>query len=191
DSAAPVSRASTPDSTPAPGSNDSKPATDAAGSPSTAPNPTPGNASTKTPDKAPDTAAPAAKSSTPEAKPEADRPDADTPNQPKAKAPAAAASTVDYGKDPMYTRALQYIHGHPQNCEMGLNYLKAAADSNPKARIQMAALYESGVCVPVDRAQAYHWFSKAQEMDPHNMWLEKSRSQLWAQMTDSERAKVK
>ncbi|GAC1652112.1 MAG: hypothetical protein NVS9B15_12580 [Acidobacteriaceae bacterium] len=103
---------------------------------------------------------------------------------------SAETTAVEYGKDPMYLRAQRYIHGTPQNCEMGLNYLRASADSNPKARIQMAALYESGVCVPVDRAQAYSWFSKAQEMDPHNMWLEKSRSRLWDQMNASERAKV-
>lgn len=107
-----------------------------------------------------------------------------------AKSGAATPAAVDYGKDPMYTRAMQYIHGQPQNCEMGMNYLRAAADSNPRARIQLAALYQSGVCVPMDRAQAYSWYSKAQELDPHNMWLEKNRARLWEQMGAGERAKV-
>jgi hypothetical protein len=98
---------------------------------------------------------------------------------------------VDYSKDPMLVRAQKYIHGHPQNCAMGLNYLKSAAESNPKARIQMAALYQSGTCVAMDRAEAYHWFSLAQDMEPHNMWLEKSRSQLWANMSPQERARAK
>jgi hypothetical protein len=112
-----------------------------------------------------------------------------TEKQPPKKV-ADAAPDPNYLRDPMLLRAQQYIHGHPQNCDMGLNYLKASAESNPAARIQMAALYQSGVCVPVDRAQAYHWFSLAQQLDPHNMWLEKSRSQLWANMTDAERAKA-
>ncbi|MEO8726034.1 MAG: hypothetical protein ABI383_07895 [Acidobacteriaceae bacterium] len=103
---------------------------------------------------------------------------------------AEAEPAPKYDQDPMLLRAQQYIHGRPQNCEMGMNYLKSAAESNPAAQIQMAALYESGVCVHLDRAQAYHWFSRAQQLDPHNMWLEKSRSQLWANMTPAERARA-
>ena len=113
------------------------------------------------------------------------------PKQSKKAAEERAAPAVDYGKDPMFTRAMQYIHGRPQNCEMGMNYLRAAADSNPRARIQMAALYQSGVCVPMDRAQAYSWYSKAQELDPHNMYLEKNRSRLWEEMSAGERARAR
>jgi TPR repeat protein len=54
----------------------------------------------------------------------------------------------------------------------------------------MAALYASGVCVRQDRAEAYKWFSRAQDLDPHNSWLERNRVRLWAEMTPDERARA-
>jgi TPR repeat protein len=90
----------------------------------------------------------------------------------------------------MLVRAQQYLHAHPPNCDLGVTYLQTAAESNPKARIQMAALYASGVCVRQDRAEAYKWFSRAQDLDPHNSWLERNRVRLWAEMTPDERARA-
>ncbi|HEY6971050.1 MAG TPA: zinc ribbon domain-containing protein [Candidatus Angelobacter sp.] len=91
-------------------------------------------------------------------------------------------------------KAQKYLHGQGvrQNCEQGLMYLKAATEENdPQAAVQMAALYSSGFCVEQDRVKAYRWFSSAQEMNPDNRWIAKNMSQLWAQMTPSERRQAR
>ena len=73
----------------------------------------------------------------------------------------------------------------------GLMYLKAATEENdPRAAVQMAALYASGHCVEQDRVKAYQWFSSAHELDPNNTWIEKNLNQLWARMTPEERRHV-
>jgi len=90
-------------------------------------------------------------------------------------------------------RAQQYLQGRgvPQNCEQGLMYLKAATDENdPRAAVQMGALYSSGHCVQQDRVKAYKWFSTARNLEPQNQWLEKNLNQLWAQMTPEERRRI-
>lgn len=90
-------------------------------------------------------------------------------------------------------RAQQYLQGKgvPQNCEQGLMYLKAATEENdPRAAVQMGALYSSGHCVQQDRVQAYKWFSTARNLEPQNQWLEKNLNQLWAQMTPEERRRI-
>ena len=96
----------------------------------------------------------------------------------------------DSKPSPALQRAQQFLQGRgvPQNCEQGMLYLKAATDKgDPRAAVQMGALYSSGHCVQQDRVQAYKWFSSAHDLEPQNAWIEKNLNQLWAQMTPLER----
>jgi hypothetical protein len=91
-------------------------------------------------------------------------------------------------------KAERYLQGRgvPQNCEQGLMYLKAATEENdPKAAVEMGALYSIGLCVQQDRVQAYKWFSSARDLEPGNRWIDKNMSQLWAQMTSEERRRAR
>ena len=82
-------------------------------------------------------------------------------------------------------------HGAPQSCDQGVVYTRAAAQQgNPKAAVQMGALYATGRCVSQDRVQAYNWFNEALRTDPNNEYVERSRSTLWAQMTSEERQRA-
>lgn len=108
---------------------------------------------------------------------------------PRTEAPAAD----DDPPSPSLVKAQQYIHGQGvrQNCEQGLIYLRAAARENdPRAAVQMGALYSSGLCVPHDRVRAYEWFSTARDMQPNNQWISKNMTELWAQMSPQERQKI-
>jgi len=106
---------------------------------------------------------------------------------------ATRAAAPDYDKDPKLLKAEQYIRGGngiAQNCIAGLDYLRDSAENNPRARIQMAALYESGVCVAQDPVQAYRWFGLAKQLEPQNQWIERNRQGLWASMSDQERMRA-
>lgn len=100
-----------------------------------------------------------------------------------------------YANDPLLIKAQQYLqgkNGSGQNCQQGLVYLRSAiAKSNPKAMVQMGALYMSGKCVTQDPVAAYNWLSEAQSFDPYNPWIAKSKTALYASMTDSERQKIR
>lgn len=105
--------------------------------------------------------------------------------------PTAPAS--DDKPSPALIRAQQYLHGYGvrQNCEQGLIYLRAAARENdPRAAVQMGALYSSGLCVSRDRVKAYEWFNSAREMQPENRWIQKNLNELWAQMSPQERRQI-
>jgi len=118
---------------------------------------------------------------------------ADSP-EPAAKQPTKDLSTPR----PVYDNsqleeAQKYLQGRgvPQDCNRGLNLLRSAAKQpNPKARTQMAALYVSGHCVSEDLAQAYNWFARAQELEPHNRLIERNLDSLWARMSDEQRRQV-
>ena len=93
----------------------------------------------------------------------------------------------------LYERGQAYLSGHgsPQSCDQGVVYTRAAAQQgNPKAAVQMGALYATGRCVSQDRVQAYNWFNEALRNDPNNEYVERSRSTLWAQMTTEERQRA-
>jgi len=93
----------------------------------------------------------------------------------------------------LYERGQAYLSGHgaPQSCDQGVVYTRAAAQQgNPKAAVQMGALYATGRCVSQDRVQAYNWFNEALRNDPSNEYVERSRSTLWAQMTSEERQRA-
>ncbi len=103
----------------------------------------------------------------------------------KAAAPAPDNSQLE--------EAQKYLQGRgvPQDCNRGLDLLRSAAKQpNAKARIQMAALYESGHCVTEDPVLAYSWFNRAQEVEPHNKLVERNLNSLWAKMSDEERREV-
>jgi hypothetical protein len=90
--------------------------------------------------------------------------------------PVAEAQTYLYGK------------GVTQDCERGLRLLKPAANGgNPKAMIEMGALYSAGLCTPRDLPTAYRWFAMALRKDPSNESVETDLQKLWGEMTQPER----
>jgi hypothetical protein len=110
--------------------------------------------------------------------------------KPSTKSTATAAATYDNSQVDLAQRYLQG-KGVPQDCNRGVSLLRSAArQANPKARIQMAALYLSGHCVEQNLPQAYSWFAQAQELEPNNAWIERNLNSLWAKMTDEERRRV-
>jgi TPR repeat protein len=72
-----------------------------------------------------------------------------------------------------------------------LIYLRAVQQHSAKARSQLGALYATGHCVPQDRVEAYRWFTSALALDPHNVWLDRQRNILLAQMTSQERQRAR
>jgi hypothetical protein len=118
---------------------------------------------------------------------------ADQPNdQPKpargnSKPAAAIKPTTPY--DPV-ADAQKYIYGKgvPQNCDRGLRMLKPQAEhANPKAMIEMGALYSAGLCTPRDLPTAYRWFAMALRKDPNNQAVQTDLEKLWGEMTQPER----
>lgn len=87
--------------------------------------------------------------------------------------------------------AQKYIYGRggvAQDCERGMRLLKpAAAQANPKAMIEMGALYSAGLCTPHDLPTAYRWFAMALRKDPNNQSVQADLQKLWGEMTPPER----
>jgi len=128
-----------------------------------------GSAAVNTPDSAPAAGAPKPASA-----------------QPAAKPPAAIPARVT---DPV-AEAQKYIYGKgiPQDCDRGLRILKPAVNQgNPKAMIEMGALYSAGLCTPRDLPTAYRWFALALRKDPNNESLQADLNKLWGEMTQPER----
>jgi len=91
--------------------------------------------------------------------------------------------------DPV-AEAQKYIYGKgmPQDCDRGLRILKPAVNQgNPKAMIEMGALYSAGLCTPRDLPTAYRWFALALRKDPNNESLQADLNKLWGEMTQPER----
>jgi hypothetical protein len=127
--------------------------------------------------------APAAKADAPEAAP-----------APKKSAPARPAKPTPTIAKPdmsnLVTEATQYIYGKgvTQDCDRGLRLLKPAANqSDPRAMIQMGALYSAGLCTPRDLPTAYRWFALALRKEPDNMSVQGDLQKLWGEMTPPER----
>jgi hypothetical protein len=96
--------------------------------------------------------------------------------------PAVAADPV--------AEAQKYLYGKgvSQDCDRGMRLLKPAANqSNPKAMIEMGALYSAGLCTPHDLPTAYRWFALALRRDPENSAVQADLSKLWSEMTPPER----
>ena len=91
--------------------------------------------------------------------------------------------------DPV-AEAQKYIYGKGvrQDCDRGLRLLKPVADqANPKAMIEMGALYSAGLCTPRDLPTSYRWFALALRKDPNNQSLQADLNKLWGEMTQPER----
>lgn len=99
--------------------------------------------------------------------------------------PAAAVKPVD-----TVAEARKYIYGRgvTQDCDRGLRLLKPVANqSNPKAMIEMGALYSAGLCTPRDLPTAYRWFAMALRKEPDNQSVQEDLQKLWGEMTQPER----
>jgi TPR repeat protein len=69
-----------------------------------------------------------------------------------------------------------------------MRLLKPEANrSNPKAMVEMGALYSAGVCTPRDLPTAYRWFALALRKNPENTSVQADLSKLWGEMTQPER----
>ncbi len=94
----------------------------------------------------------------------------------------------------LVAKADGYLYGRgglPKNCDQALVYLRTAADhGNATASSKLGGLYATGNCVPLDRARAYNWFTRARQAGDHNIWTERNMSMLWAAMTPEEKARV-
>jgi hypothetical protein len=159
---------------------------------------TPANAqpATSTAPPSPENAAPAApKEPAPDTTDSANTPAAKEPEPkaakptPAAKPPAAIRPTPAPPIDTV-AEARKYLYGKgaAQDCERGLRLLKPAANqSNPKAMIEMGALYSAGLCTPHDLPTAYRWFALALRKDPENVAVQADLQKLWGEMTQPER----
>lgn len=127
-------------------------------------------------DSSTDSPAPAKGNSPPAARPKpAPKPHAARPVEP-AVDPVAEAHPYLYGR------------GASQDCDRGLRILKPAANAgNPKAMIEMGALYSAGLCTPHDLPTAYRWFALALRKDPSNDQVQTDLQKLWSEMTQPER----
>ena len=196
-STAPPSQPPTQSAPQQPASDSSSPtAAPDAGNPPAAAAPATGDATKATSDSSnvsPDSAAAApadaAKGPAKEPAPEA----ADTAPPPKPKKPAPApkphAGVSSTPSDPV-SEAQRYIYGRgvTQDCERGMRLLKpAAAQANPKAMIEMGALYSAGLCTPHDLPTAYRWFAMALRKEPDNQAIQTDLQKLWSEMTQPER----
>jgi zinc-ribbon domain len=116
--------------------------------------------------------------------PESSKP---APKSPAPKPSAASKPAVPY--DPV-SEAQKYLYGRgaSQDCDRGMRLLKPQANkANPKAMIEMGALYSAGLCTPRDLPTAYRWFAMALRKDPDNTALHADLTKLWGEMTQPER----
>jgi hypothetical protein len=196
DSSTPAPSSTAPNSTApntsaAPGSN--QPAADSPATPSTpSGSAVPGTATPSPAAAAPVTASPSAAT-----QPAAKDSDADGSDTPPTSAPKPKPVTVDASAKPTPVRtgdavseAQKYLYGKGvrQDCDRGMRLLKPAADrANPKAMIEMGALYSAGLCAPHDLPTAYRWFALALRKDPDNQSVQTDLQKLWGEMTQPER----
>jgi hypothetical protein len=132
--------------------------------------------------------APAAAAKSPAtAAPKATKP---TPTKPAAAKPSPRVLPKPVVKTDVVVEAQKFIYGRgvAQDCDRGLRILKPAAEqSNPKAMIEMGALYSAGLCTPHDLPTAYRWFALALRRDPESQEAQADLKKLWSEMTQPER----
>jgi hypothetical protein len=117
----------------------------------------------------------------PAAKPAKPKPEP-TDVAPKPTAAARSAGTVAEAQKYLYGKGVR------QDCSRGLRLLKPAADrADPKAMIEMGALYSAGLCTPRDLPTAYRWFAMALHKEPDNQSVQNDLQKLWGEMTQPER----
>ncbi len=108
--------------------------------------------------------------------------DEPAPTPPAAIKPAKPPDPVSEAQKYLYGRGVR------QDCDRGLRLLKpAAAQANPKAMIEMGALYSAGLCTPHDLPTAYRWFAMALRKQPDNQDVQADLKKLWGEMTQPER----
>jgi hypothetical protein len=115
---------------------------------------------------------------------------ADKPKDVPVKPAAKPAATIRPPKADSVAEAQKYLYGRGarQDCDRGMRLLKpAAAQADPKAMIEMGALYSAGLCTPRDLPTAYRWFALALRKDPDNMAVQTDLKKLWGEMTQPER----
>jgi len=108
-------------------------------------------------------------------------------SEPADAAPKPAAAVRSPGT---VAEAQKYLYGKGvrQDCDRGLRLLKPAADrADPKAMIEMGALYSAGLCTPRDLPTAYRWFAMALRKEPDNQTVQTDLQKLWSEMTQPER----
>ena len=130
------------------------------------------------------------KDTSPESPPAATKPVEKPKPAPRVPAPKpSAASRPVPAYDPV-AEAQKYLYGRgaPQDCDRGLRLLRPAANqAQPKAMIEMGALYSAGLCTPHDLPTAYRWFALALRKDPENTAVQADLKKLWGEMTQPER----
>lgn len=108
----------------------------------------------------------------------------------KGKASAARASSTDEADDTALVHRADALL-RSRNCTEAVDlFREAALHGNATARSRLGGLYATGHCVPLDRAEAYNWFTLAKDAGAHYSWIDHNRNMLWAQMTDRERERV-
>jgi hypothetical protein len=180
------SSAAAPAQSAAPGSSS------AAQTPADSPAPQPAATQNPAPTSVPTDATPAVVATPPPTK-KASAETEDGVSVPTAKprpAPAALPKPTPTRAIDAVAEAQRYIYGKgvPQDCDRGLRLLKPAAErANPKAMIEMGALYSAGLCTPHDLPTAYRWFALALHKDPDNQAVQTDLQKLWSEMTQPER----
>jgi hypothetical protein len=113
----------------------------------------------------------------------------DAPANAKPKAEPTPKPRPAIPTDPV-SEARKYLYGKgaAQDCDRGLRLLKPAANAgNPKAMVEMGALYSAGLCTPRDLPTAYRWFAVALRKQPDNQSVQADLQKLWSEMTQPER----
>ncbi len=138
-----------------------------------------------------------AEAAKPEAKPaqsaKKTRPPAPVKPARMAKEAEPAAPAEDRESQTLLAAGERYLYGRgaPRDCQRALIYMQAAAQKeNAGALSHLGAMYSTGECVPLDRAKAYGFFSRALELDRSNTYLERNLTILWREMSDTERQNV-
>jgi outer membrane biosynthesis protein TonB len=148
-------------------------------------------ATSKDKDVADDTVSPAPAKE--EKKPTADDEDSQEATPAKAAAKATTPAEPKFN-DAQIEEAQRYLTGQGgtrQDCGRAISLLRSSArEGNPRAQVKLGALYATGQCVTQDRAAAYEWLARAQETQPHNTYLQRTMSSLWANMTPEERSRI-
>jgi hypothetical protein len=130
------------------------------------------------------------KETSPDNPPAATKPVEKPKPAPKAPAPKPSAASRPVAAYDAVAEAQKYLYGRgaPQDCDRGLRLLRPAANqAQPKAMIEMGALYSAGLCTPHDLPTAYRWFAMALRKDPENTAVQADLQKLWGEMTQPER----
>ncbi len=111
----------------------------------------------------------------------------------RASKPAKAVAQAEEPGADLVTKADKYLYGRgvSRDCKQALVYLRTAAnDGNATARSKLGGLYATGHCVPLDRAEAYNWFTLSRRAGKMNVWVERNREILWSKMTPEEKGRT-